>query len=170
MNAGDFRRIALSLEGAEEGSHMGAVDFRVGGRIFATLAAVRQGYGNLMLTPEQQAMFVAEMPELFLPVPGGWGRNGATHLRLAEAHEDVVAGALRAAWKIRVEKNAAVDRKRPRNVAAAPPAAKKSAAPKKSVAPKKATAPRESAAPRKSSAPGKTATSKKSAAARKRTR
>jgi hypothetical protein len=107
MNADDFRRIALSLEGAEESSHMGAPDFRVGGRIFATLASERQGYGNLMLTPEQQAAFVEELPELFVPIAGGWGRNGATHIRLAAANEDVLGGALRAAWKIRVEKNAA---------------------------------------------------------------
>ncbi len=108
MNSADFRRIALSLEGAEEGSHMGAADFRVGGRIFATLAAEKQGYGNLMLTPEQQAMFVAEEPEIFIPVAGGWGRNGATHVRLAAANEDLLAGALRTAWKLRVEKNATV--------------------------------------------------------------
>lgn len=106
MNAKDFRRIALSLEGAEEGSHMGAVDFRVGGRIFATLASVKQGYGNLMLTPEQQAAFVEEMPEVFLPVHGGWGRGGATHVRLAVVSEEVLEGALRTAWKLRVEKNA----------------------------------------------------------------
>lgn len=105
MTARDFKRIALSLEGAEEGSHMGAVDFRVGGRIFATLAHVKQGYGNLMLLPEQQAAFVAEMPEVFLPVAGGWGRMGATHIRLAEANEDVVMGALRTAWQNRVAKN-----------------------------------------------------------------
>src|SRR6266852_1633017 len=95
MKAADFRRIALSLEGAEEGSHMGAADFRVGGRIFATLASEKQGYGNLMLTPEQQAAFVGEMPEVFVPNHGGWGRNGATHVRLAAASEDVLAGALR---------------------------------------------------------------------------
>jgi hypothetical protein len=105
MNASDFRRIALSLEGAEEGSHMGAVDFRVGGRIFATLAAVKLGYGNLMLTPDQQAAFVEEQPEVFLPVAGGWGRGGATHVRLAAANEDLLLGALRTAWKLRVEKN-----------------------------------------------------------------
>ena len=74
MKATDFRRIALSLEGAEEGSHMGAPDFRVGGRIFATLASEDKGYGNLMLTPELQAQFVEELPEVFLPIPGGWGR------------------------------------------------------------------------------------------------
>jgi len=111
MNAKDFRRIALSLEGAEEGSHMGNPDFRVGGRIFATLASEKQGYGNLMLTPEQQAAFVEELPELFLPVPGGWGRMGATHVRLAVANEDVVEGALRVAWKLRIEKNARTGKK-----------------------------------------------------------
>jgi len=105
VTAKDFRRIALSLEGAEVGSHMGAVDFRVGGRIFATLAAVKQGYGNLMLTPEVQAEFVAESPQMFLPIAGGWGRMGATHVRLAEVNEDLLRGALQTAWRIRVEKN-----------------------------------------------------------------
>ena len=105
MNAADFRRIALNLEEAEEGSHMGAPDFRVGGRIFATLASESQGYGNLMLTPEQQADFVRELPEVFLPIPGGWGRMGMTHIRLAQASEDVLAGALRNAWWLRIEKN-----------------------------------------------------------------
>jgi hypothetical protein len=105
MTPADFRRIALSLEGAEEGSYMGAADFRVGGRIFATLAAVKLGYGNIMITPEQQAAFVADAPEVFVPIAGGWGRNGATHIRLAAASEDVVAGALRTAWKLRLEKN-----------------------------------------------------------------
>lgn len=105
MTAADFRRIALSMEGAEESSHMGSPDFRVGGRIFATLTAQKQGYGNLMLTPEQQAAFVEELPDVFLPIAGGWGRMGATHIRLAKASEDVLAGALHTAWKLRVEKN-----------------------------------------------------------------
>lgn len=111
MNPSDFRRIALSLEGAEEGAHMGAADFRVGGRIFATLAAERQGYGNLMLTPEQQAAFVQEAPDIFHPIPGGWGRNGATHVRLAATNEDTLRGALQTAWKLRVEKNASARKK-----------------------------------------------------------
>lgn len=119
MIVDDFRRIALTLEGAEEGSHFGAADFRVGGRIFATLAAQAQGYGNLMLTPEQQAGFVAEAPEIFMPIPGGWGRNGATHLRLAAASEDLVYGALKTAWKLRLEKN----QRTPKRRAAGPPTA-----------------------------------------------
>jgi len=107
MKASDFRRIALGLEGAEESSHMGSADFRVGGKIFATLASQAQGYGNLKLTPEQQAEFVRELPQVFLPIPGGWGRMGMTHIRLAKANEDLLTGALRAAWKLRVEKNTA---------------------------------------------------------------
>ena len=112
MKAADFRRIALSFEGAEEGSHMGATDFRVGGRIFATLASQAQGYGNLMLTPEQQGDFVREAPEIFLPIAGGWGRMGMTHVRLAKASEDVLTGALETAWRLRVEKNKSTKKKR----------------------------------------------------------
>lgn len=106
MTASDFRRLALALDGVEEGSHMGAADFRVGGKIFATLAHQKEGCGNLMLTPEVQAEFVAESPDVFLPVAGGWGAGGATHIRLAKANTDLLSGALRAAWKIRLEKNA----------------------------------------------------------------
>ena len=105
MNTDDFRRIALSLEGAEESSHMGNPDFRVGGRIFATLSSAGQGYGNLMLTLEQQTAFVEELPDVFLPIAGGWGRMGMTHIRLANANEDVLTGALHTAYKLRVEKN-----------------------------------------------------------------
>ena len=123
MNVADFRRIALSFEGAEESSHMGNPDFRVGGRIFATLAHAKQGYGNLMLTPEQQAAFVEDLPEVFLPIHGGWGRMGATHIRLAAANEDVLTGALRAAWKLRVDKNAKSRPKKivPKRIAVANP-------------------------------------------------
>jgi len=106
MTAADFRRIALSFPGAEESSHMGAADFRVGGRIFATLAHVKLGYGNLMVTPEIQAGFLADAPEIFLPVHGGWGRKGITHIRLNEASEDILTGALHTAYKLRAEKNA----------------------------------------------------------------
>jgi hypothetical protein len=68
-----------------------------------------------MLTPEQQAAFTEELPEVFVPVAGGWGRMGATHVRLSAVSEDVLAGALRSAWKLRVEKNAkAGERKRTR--------------------------------------------------------
>jgi len=110
MNVKDFRRIALSFPGAEEGSHMGQVDFRVGGRIFATLASAKQGYGNLKLTLEKQAAFVEELPDVFLPIAGGWGRMGMTHIRLAAATQDVLTGALQTAWKLRVDSNAKTGR------------------------------------------------------------
>jgi hypothetical protein len=105
MDANDFRRIALSFPGAEESSHMGQPDFRVGGRIFATLASQHQGYGNLKLSLDQQASFVQELPEVFLPIPGGWGRMGMTHVRLSAASEDVLSGALHTAWRLRVDQN-----------------------------------------------------------------
>jgi hypothetical protein len=112
MTVADFRRIALELPGAEEGSHMGAADFRVGGRIFATLASEKLGYGNLMLSPELQADFLADRPDLFLPVKGGWGRMGITHIRLAEADEDTLGGALHTAWKRRIQLNEAASGKK----------------------------------------------------------
>lgn len=113
MTAADFRRIALSLDGVEEYPHAGFPAFRVGGRKFASLASQPSGYGNLMLTLEQQAAFVADAPEIFLPIPGGWGRMGHTHIRLAAASKDVLTGALRTAWKLRVDKNLKTGRKNP---------------------------------------------------------
>ena len=105
MTPADFKRLALSLDGAEQGSHMGAIDFRVGGRIFATLAHQAMGYGNLMLKPEQQATFIDELPDVFIPVAGGWGRMGATHVVLANAQEEVVPGARETAWRLRMAMN-----------------------------------------------------------------
>src|SRR5215468_3674718 len=112
MTAADFRRIALSLDGAEEVSHAALPAFRVGGRRFASLASQAQGYGNLALTLEQQAAFVEEAPEIFLPIPGGFGRMGHTHIRLAVATEDVLAGALQTPWKLRADLNAKTARKK----------------------------------------------------------
>jgi hypothetical protein len=109
----DFRRIALNFPGSEESSHMGSPDFRVGGRIFATLASQKLGYGNLKLTLEQQQNFVREAPDIFLPIAGGWGRMGMTHICLSAANQDVLAGALRAAWQLRVESNKKADGKKP---------------------------------------------------------
>jgi len=112
MTPADFRRVALSLEGVEEYSHAGSPGFRVGGRKFASLASQAEDYGNLQLTLEQQTTFVEEAPDIFLPIPSGWGRLGHTHIRLAAASEDVLTGALRTAWKLRVEKNVKKPQKR----------------------------------------------------------
>src|SRR5258706_11195983 len=110
MTAADFRRIALSLEGVEEYSHAGLPAFRIGGRKFASLASQAGGYGNLMLALEQQAAFVEEAPETFLPIPGGWGKMGHTHIRLA-ASEDVLAGAPPTAVEKRIYKKTKKKRK-----------------------------------------------------------
>ena len=112
MTAADFRRIDRAWR-VEEYSHAGLPAFRVGGRKFASLASQAGGYGNLMLTLEQQAAFVEEAPEIFLPIPGGWGKMGHTHIRLAAASEDVLTGALRTAWRLRIDKNAKTSRKNP---------------------------------------------------------
>lgn len=110
----DFRRLALSLPGAEEGSHFGQADFRAGGRIFATLASEKEGYGNLKLTPEQQADFIRDRPDLFLPVHGGWGRMGMTHIRLAAASQDDLLAALQAAHQLCVSKQTAKKKRPPK--------------------------------------------------------
>src|SRR3954453_5986561 len=106
MNANDFRELALGFDDAEERAHMGAADFRVGGRIFATLAHGHLGLGNLMLSPELQKSLIDEAPEVFFPVSGGWGRMGATHIRLAEATPEQLLKGLQLAWSLRVQKNA----------------------------------------------------------------
>jgi hypothetical protein len=111
MTPADFRRIALSLPDATEGSHFGNADFRVGGHIFATLSLESQGYGVLVLTPEQQAGMVEDAPEVFSPVPGGWGRAGSTRVLLSAAAPDIIESALRTAWQSRLAKNT---RKKPR--------------------------------------------------------
>ena len=76
----------------------------MGGRIFATLALAREGYGVLVLTPEQQAGMVEDEPGLFSPVPGGWGRQGSMRARLAKVAPDILEGALRTAWRRRAPK------------------------------------------------------------------
>jgi hypothetical protein len=106
MTGADFRRIALGMAGAVEGSHFGNPDFRVGGKIFATLSLERDGYGVLLLNPEQQAGMVEDAPGVFSPVPGGWGRKGSTRVLLTNVARDVLESALRTAWRSRVTRNA----------------------------------------------------------------
>jgi hypothetical protein len=99
----DFRRIALAFPGAEEGAHMGHADFRVGGKIFATLGSPDDAHGMVSLLPEQQEDFMSLSPG-FRPASGAWGRGGSTLVRLAEVPEDLVEAALAAAWRKRAPK------------------------------------------------------------------
>lgn len=99
MTANDFRALALSLPEAVESSHMDHPDFRVRKKIFATLGAPDESFAMVKLTPDQQTDFVAEAPHIFRPVPGGWGRGGATNVVLDEATEAIVRRALIRAWR-----------------------------------------------------------------------
>ena len=98
MTTEDFRRIALSMPEASEGSHMGHPDFRVGGKIFATIRP-DEGCGMVKLTPEQQRDFVQDEPAMFAPVKGAWGRQGATDVRLEKASAATVRRAVITAWR-----------------------------------------------------------------------
>lgn len=98
MTASRFRRTALALSDAVESAHQGKADFRVGKRIFATLGHPDENWGTLKLTIEQQSMLVEAEPEIFRAVPGGWGRQGYTNIRLAKADAATLKSALAMAW------------------------------------------------------------------------
>jgi hypothetical protein len=112
MTPTEFRRFALSLPAATESAHMGHPDFRVGGKIFATLAYPTQAWGVVMLTPEEQEFFVNAKPNVFTPAAGAWGRAGSTQVRLRLAPKGMVREAITAAWRRRAPKTVAADAKR----------------------------------------------------------
>jgi hypothetical protein len=99
MTADDFRRIALSLPEASESDHMDHADFRVRGRIFATLGYPDQDWGMVKLTPEQQSSLVRAQPAVFVPANGAWGRRGSTTVRLETVNELTLTSAIVAAWR-----------------------------------------------------------------------
>src|SRR5580700_10606087 len=98
MTAAAFRRLALGFPEATEAEHMGHPDFRVRGKIFATLGP-DEDWGMVKLTPEQQASFMWTEPNVFKPVKGAWGRKGCTKVNLDAAQENTVRQALLAAWR-----------------------------------------------------------------------
>jgi hypothetical protein len=114
----EFRRLALSLPDAEEREHMRHPDFRVGGKIFATLNYPDKTFGMARLFPDQQAAFVAADPDMFTPVKGAWGKQGATLVRLNVASKERVCEALALAW----------ERAAPKGLAAGEPAERSTSA------------------------------------------
>ena len=100
-SADDFRRIALSFPGAEEKAHMGHPDFRVGGKIFATLHGSGTGTGMVALLPEQQELAMEAEPEAFKPAAGAWGRGGSTLVVLDEVSDEWLERGLEWAWRKR---------------------------------------------------------------------
>jgi hypothetical protein len=103
MRERDFRRMALGMQDAVEGAHMGHPDFRVNNRIFVTLQHDR-AFGGLMLTPEQQERFLRDHPDTFTPATGAWGRGGATIVRLESVSEETLGEAITLAWQNAVAK------------------------------------------------------------------
>jgi hypothetical protein len=99
MTARDFREIALSFPEAVESAHMRHPDFRVGGKIFATLGYPDEEWGMIKLTLEEQRNFVQADPDMFRPVKGAWGRRGNTNVYLSKAKVDRVREALSVAWR-----------------------------------------------------------------------
>ena len=99
MTPDDFRRIALALPEVLESAHHGHPDFRIRNRVFATLGWPDEDWGMVKLRPDEQEVLTAAAPEVFEPVPGGWGRKGATQVRLARAEPSHVEGAMAIAWR-----------------------------------------------------------------------
>jgi hypothetical protein len=97
----DFRRTALAFPGAEERSHMGHPDFRVGGKIFATLGSPNDGWGMVQLLPEQQALAIDAAPDAVKPASGAWGRSGSTLVQLDAVSEEWAELTLHWAWRKR---------------------------------------------------------------------
>jgi hypothetical protein len=104
MTADGFRRIALSFDDAVEKSHMRHPDFRVQGKIFATLGYPDEDWGMVKLTPEEQQNFVQAEPSVFVPVRGAWGKQGCTSVRLKGARPTALRRAMAVAWRTAVEK------------------------------------------------------------------
>lgn len=99
MTADEFRRLALQIPGGVESGHMGHPDFRLNGRVFASLGYPDSGYGMVKLSPEQQEAFLQEAPTVCRPCAGAWGKHGATSLRLDLMEADLLRAVLDLASK-----------------------------------------------------------------------
>jgi hypothetical protein len=99
MTPAAFRKLALSMPDTEERQHMNHPDFRVAGKIFATLGYPDKTRGMVKLSPEDQHYFSKDHPNVFIPVKGAWGRRGATSVQLKAATKDVLTRAIEAAWR-----------------------------------------------------------------------
>jgi hypothetical protein len=111
MSADEFRRLALVMDGAIEGAHMGHPDFRANGKIFATLYPDGQS-GMVKLTPDQQEDFMHADAAAFSPASGAWGRQGCTTVHLAAVDEDKLGEAMTLAWQNTVKVAAKAKTKR----------------------------------------------------------
>jgi len=99
VTAAEFREIALSQPDAVESAHMNHPDFRIDGKIFATLGYPDHDHAVVVLSPDQQEGFIVEMPRAFSAVKGAWGKRGSTQIHLPSVEAEAVAEAIRLAWK-----------------------------------------------------------------------
>jgi hypothetical protein len=113
MTPSEFRRLALSFPDTEERAHMDHPDFRVAGKIFATLGYPNKSCGMVKLTPEQQAELMHDEPKAFHPCSGTWGRQGSTNVQLKFVKKATLQRALEAAWRNTAPKKTAQGRKSP---------------------------------------------------------
>ncbi|MBA3963295.1 MAG: MmcQ/YjbR family DNA-binding protein [Chthoniobacterales bacterium] len=104
MSPAEFSKLALSLPETIEGAHMGHTDFRIDGKIFATLGYPDESYGMVAIPTEDQADFIARYPLIFSPAKGAWGRRGSTLVRLKEIKVQLLRKAMTAAWQKRAPK------------------------------------------------------------------
>ena len=104
MTAEQFRKAALAFPETREGSHQGHADFRINGKIFATLGYPDESSAVVMLDPEDQRVLVREFPNMFIPVAGGWGKSGSTRIHLPAGRIAPVREALEIAWRRRAPK------------------------------------------------------------------
>jgi hypothetical protein len=105
MTADKFRTLALEISGARESSHMSHPDFRVGGKIFATLGYPDADHGMVILPPEEQARFVESHPKVFTPAKGAWGKRGSTAVSLSAVDRATLKRAMEIAWRQRAPKD-----------------------------------------------------------------
>lgn len=104
MTPADFRKMALSLPEASESEHMAHPDFRVGGKIFASLEYPDQDHGMVVLPPEEQTRLVKSHPKVFAPAKGAWGKQGSTTVRLEAVDRTTLKRAMEIAWRKRAPK------------------------------------------------------------------
>jgi hypothetical protein len=100
MTPHDFRKLALSLPETGERAHMSHPDFRVAGKIFATLSYPNKEFAMVKVTPVEQEMLVRAEPTVFSPVTGAWGRQGCTSVNLKAAKKATMRRVLAAAWQL----------------------------------------------------------------------
>lgn len=105
MTSAQFRKIALNLPGASESAHMNHPDFRVGGKIFATLGYPDDDHGMVVLPPAEQARLIKSVPKLFTPAKGAWGKRGSTTVRLEAVGKATLQRALEIAWRNKAPKD-----------------------------------------------------------------